>query len=67
MIEKPMRTYLVSYNFPLRYRGSYLTTATDGIQAGRKVRDYLHNKYGYAGDEVSTVTELYDNGVQFIA
>lgn len=65
-IEKPMRTYLITYNYPMRYRGSYLVTAVDGIEASKKVQTYLHNRYGYAGDEVSIVTEIHDNGIQVI-
>ena len=65
-IEKPMRSYLITYNYPMRYRGSYLVTAVDGIQASKKVQDYLHKKWGHAGDEMSIVTEIYDNGIQVI-
>lgn len=62
-----MRTYLITYNYPLRYRGTYLTTAVDGIEASDKIKNYLHDKYGYAGDEVSAVHEIYDGAIQVIA
>lgn len=62
-----MRTYLITYTYPVRYRGSYLTTAEDGIAASDKIRQYLHDKYGFAGDESSVVNEIYDNGIQVVA
>lgn len=63
-----MRTYLITYNWPLRYRGSYLTTAEDGIKASDKIKQYLHDKYGVVDDnEVSQVSEVYDNGIQVVA
>lgn len=62
-----MRTYLVTYNYPELYRGCYLTTATDGIEASDKIKNYLHDKYEYAGDEVSAVTEIHNGAIQVVA
>lgn len=62
-----MKAYIVTYSWPLRYRGTYLTTAADSLEAGEKIKNYLREKYGYAGDEVSSVHEIYDNGIQVVA
>ena len=62
-----MRSFIVNYTHPLRYRGTYLTTAIDGIEAGKKVRDYLQDKYGYEPDQRSSVHEIEDNRIQVLA
>lgn len=60
-------TYLITYCYPLRYRGSYVVTANDSIEAGNKVRDYLQKKWGRPEGTVSSiVTEVYGNAIQFV-
>lgn len=62
-----MRTYLITYGWPLHYQGSYLTTAEDGIAASNKIRQYLHEKYGASGgSETSQVVEIYDGKIQVV-
>lgn len=57
------RTYIINYTYPLRYRGTYVIKAPDGIEAGRKLSSFLHEKYGVNEGETesSSVTEVYDD------
>ncbi len=57
------RTYIINYTYPLRYRGTYVVKAPDGIEAGRKLRGFLHEKYGVNEGETesSSVTEVYED------
>lgn len=56
------RTYIINYTYPVRYRGTYVVKAPDGIEAGRKLRGFLHEKYGVVGEtESSSITEVYEN------
>jgi hypothetical protein len=56
------RTYIINYTYPLRYRGTYVVKALDGIEAGRKLSGFLHEKYGVNDGETenSIVTEVYE-------
>ncbi len=58
-----MRTFIVNYNWPLEYKGTYQVTVEDsvtaGIDAGNKVRKYLEEKFGEVKDSSSTVIEVY--------
>lgn len=65
-IEKPMRTFIVNYSYPVRFRGTYCVTAKDSFEAGDKVRSYLENKWGHYKDQMSIVMEVYDNQIQMI-
>lgn len=61
------RTYIINYTYPVRYRGTYVVKALDGIEAGKKLRGFLHEKYGVAGEtESSSVTEVYENQLIFV-
>lgn len=58
-----MRTFIVNYNWPLEYKGTYQVTVEDGptasIDAGNKVHKYLVEKFGEVKDSSSTVVEVY--------
>ena len=56
------RTYIINYTYPLRYRGTYVVKALDGIEAGRKISGFLHERYGVNEGETesSIVTEVYE-------
>ena len=58
-----MRTFIVNYNFPEEYKGTYQVTVEDsltaGIDAGNKVRKYLAEKFGEVKDSSSTIIEVY--------
>ena len=56
-----MRSYIITYSYPFRYRGTYLVTGKDGIEASEKCRKYLEEKYGHEDNQNSTVVEVYDN------
>jgi len=58
------KTYIINYAYPVRYRGTYVIKATDGVEAGRKLRTFLHEKYGHAGEsETSTIMEVYEDNL----
>ena len=56
------RTYIINYTYPLRYRGTYIIKALDGIEADRKLSTFLHEKYGVNEGETesSIITEVYE-------
>ena len=58
-----MRSYIITYSYPFRYRGTYLVTGKDGIEASEKCRKYLEDKYGVDETQNSTVVEVYDNQI----
>lgn len=57
------RSFIITYNYPMRYRGTYLVKAKDGIEAGNKCQKFLEKKYGYAPQQCSVVMEVYDNNL----
>ena len=58
-----MRSYIITYHLPLRYQGTYLVTGKDVIEASKKCREYLVEKYGYVDNQNSTVVEVYENQI----
>lgn len=40
-----MRNYLITYSWPEKYRGSYLISAEDGVEASNKLSSFLKEKY----------------------
>ena len=58
-----MRTFIVNYNWPLEYKGTYQVTVEDsvtaGMEAAKKVHNYLVKKFGEVKDSNSTVIEVY--------
>lgn len=58
-----MRTFIVNYNWPLEYKGTYQVTVEDsvtaGMEAAKKVRNYLVEKFGEVKDSSSTIVEVY--------
>lgn len=58
-----MRSFIITYTLPVRYRGTYLVTGKDGIEASEKCRKYLEEKYGYEDGQNSSVVEVYDNQI----
>ena len=63
---KQMKTYLVNYNFPVQYRGSYLVNAVDGFEAGRKITAYLKETYGPTDSSNSEIIEIVGGTIQII-
>ena len=61
-----MKTYLINYNFPVQYRGSYLVNAIDGFEASRKITAYLKETYGPANSSNSEITEIVGGTIQII-
>lgn len=58
-----MRSYIITYSLPFRYKGTYLVTGKDGIEASEKCRKYLEEKWGAEVNQNSTVVEVYDNQI----
>ncbi len=59
-----MRTFIVNYNWPLEYKGTYQVTVEDSLTASidamDKVRKYLVEKFGEVKDSSSsTIVEVY--------
>ena len=63
---KQMKTYLINYNFPVQYRGSYLVNAIDGFEASRKITAYLKETYGPTDSPNSEITEIVGGTIQII-
>jgi len=61
-----MKTYLINYNFPVQYRGSYLVNAIDGFEASRKIEFYLKGTYGPTDSSNSEMTEIVGGTIQII-
>ena len=61
-----MKSYLITYSWPIKYRGSYLVNAVDGFEASSKVTAYLNETYGPTNDAMSVVTEIVDGKLQII-
>lgn len=66
MINNMERTFVITYNYPFRYKGSYVVKAEDGFKAGEKVSKYLAEKYGATNSSNSVVIEVYDNQLIYI-
>lgn len=58
-----MRTFIINYNFPEEYKGTYQVTVEDsltaGMEAAKKVHNYLVEKFGEVKNSDSTVIEVY--------
>lgn len=63
MEYQEQRTFIITYNYPIRYRGSYLVKGVDGIDASNKCRKFLEDKWGYCDNQMSVVMEVYDNNL----
>ena len=40
-----MRNYIITYSWPEKYRGSYLISAEDGIEASNIIEEFLDITY----------------------
>ena len=61
-----MRNYLITYSWPEKYRGSYLISAEDGIDASNKLSSFLKEKYGATNNSNSIVTEVIGDSIQIV-
>lgn len=61
-----MRNYLITYSWPEKYRGSYLISAEDGIDASNKLSSFLKEKYGATNTSNSIVTEVIGDSIQIV-
>lgn len=66
-----MRTFIVNYNWPLEYKGTYQVTVEDSltanIDAADKVHKYLIEKFGEVKDSSSSaIIEVYDGTIHKI-
>ena len=58
-----MRKFIITYSWPICYKGSYVVSAEDGLDASSKVEKYLKSVYGAVKDSSSIVTEIYYNNL----
>lgn len=61
-----MRNYLITYSWPEKYRGSYLISAEDGVEASNKLSSFLKEKYGATDNVNSIVVEVIGNNIQIV-
>ena len=61
-----MRTYIITYTYPLIYQGTYVVKGVDGFDASKKLQKYLKEHYGGTNDSHSMVYEIYDNKLIFV-
>ena len=64
--KNKMRNYLITYSWPEKYRGSYLISAEDGIEASNKLSSFLKEKYGATNTSNSIVTEVIGDSIQIV-
>ena len=62
-----MKNYIITYSIPAKYRGTYLITASDSIEASRKLDTYLKEKFGDTDTSQSIVTEVEGGAIQIIS
>lgn len=61
-----MASYIITYSYPAKYRGTYLIHGKDGIDASDKLKKYLEETYGGASDSHCVVLEVEGNSIQII-
>ena len=61
-----MRNYLITYSWPEKYRGTYLISAEDVIEASNKISSFLKEKYGDTNSSNSIVTEVIGDSIQVV-
>lgn len=61
-----MKNYIITYSWPEKYRGSYLISAEDGIEASNKISSFLKEKYGATNTSNSIVTEVIGDSIQIV-
>ena len=60
------KTFIITYSYPFRYKGTYVVKAEDSFKAGEKVSKYLAEKYGATNDSDSVVIQVYDNQLIYV-
>ena len=53
-----MRSYIITYSYPQKYRGTYLINANDGMEASHKLSQHLKETYGDTDNSHSIVLEV---------
>ena len=61
-----MRNYIITYSYPQKYRGTYLVTAVDGIEASKKLDTYLKETFGDTDISHSIVLEVEGSVIKMI-
>ena len=64
--KNKMKNYLITYSWPEKYRGSYIISAEDGIEASNKLSSFLKEKYGTTNTSNSIVTEVIGDSIQIV-
>ena len=60
-VGSKMNKYIIVYHSPIEYKGTYIVSAENGIEAGNKVSNYLGKKYGKISNSSSVVVDVYNN------
>lgn len=61
-----MRNYIITYSYPQKYRGTYLISAVDGMEASKKLSTYLKETFGDTDSSHSIVLEVEGSSIQII-
>lgn len=61
-----MRNYIITYSYPQKYRGTYLISAVDGMEASKKLSTYLKDTFGDTDSSHSIVLEVEGSSIQII-
>jgi hypothetical protein len=60
------RTFIVTYHYPLRYKGTYIVKGRDSFEASDKVKKYLIKNFGETKDSYCVVSEVEDNKLIYV-
>ena len=61
-----MRSYIITYSYPAKYRGTYLIQGEDGIDASDKLKKYLEETHGGTTDSHCVVLEVEGSSIQIV-
>lgn len=61
-----MRSYIITYSYPQKYRGTYLVQGKDSIEAGKMLSTYLKETFGETDSSHSIVVEVEGSSIQVI-
>lgn len=60
------RTFIITYYYPLRYKGTYVAKGKDSFEASDKVKKYLVEKFGNTKDSYCVVSEVEENKLIYV-
>lgn len=60
------KTFIITYHYPIEFKGTYVVRAEDGMYASKKLEEYLRKTYGEFVNASSTVMEMVNGELKFI-